>query len=153
MSLGARMVGRQVVTFGAIGVVSTAAYAALYLILRSLTGAVAANGLALAVTAIANTAANRRITFGVRGHASLVRDQAAGFVALSVALAITTASVSLLGVLAPGASRLVELTVLVVANALATVARFVLLRTLITGGRRQHGSAAMTATILTQPGG
>ena len=60
----------------------------------------------------------------------MVRDQVGGLVALGVALAITTASVSLLAAVAPDAGRLVELAVLVVANALATVVRFVLLRTL-----------------------
>jgi putative flippase GtrA len=128
--------GREALTFGAIGVASTAAYAVLYLALRSVAGATTANALALFVTAIGNTAANRRLTFGVRGRGSVVRDQAAGLLALGVALAITTASVSLLGVLVPGAGRSVELAVLIVANALATVARFVLLRTLIAGDRR-----------------
>src|SRR5262249_37216056 len=51
---------RQVLTFAAIGVLSTLAYAVLYLLLREGMGAQAANALALLVTAIANTAANRR---------------------------------------------------------------------------------------------
>ena len=133
---------REAFVFGAIGVVSTAAYAVLYLALRSLTGPSAANALALVLTAVANTAANRRLTFGVRGRETLVRGQAVGFLALAVALAITTVSVGLLGVLVPGAGRPVELAVLVVANALATVARFVLLRTLIAGDRRAFTSPA-----------
>ncbi len=57
----------QVVRFGAIGIGSTVAYLLLYLLLSSLTGAQPANFLALSITAVANTAANRRITFGVRG--------------------------------------------------------------------------------------
>ena len=133
-------IGREALVFGAVGVVSTVAYAVLYLALRSITGASAANALALLVTAIGNTAANRRLTFGVRGRDTLVRDQAVGLLALGVALAITTASVGLLGALVPGAGRFVELAVLVVANALATVARFVLLRTLIAGDRRAGSS-------------
>ena len=38
----------------------------------------AANALALALTAVANTQANRRFTFGVRGRAGLLRQHAAG---------------------------------------------------------------------------
>jgi len=133
---------REVLTFGAIGVVSTAAYALLYLLLRWVTGPVAANALALVITAIGNTAANRRLTFGVHGRDSLVRDQAAGLVAFAVALAITTASVNLLGAAAPDAGRLVELAVLVVANALATVTRFVVLRAGIAHNRHSALSPA-----------
>jgi putative flippase GtrA len=125
--------GRELVTFGVIGVISTAAYAVLFLALRAFTGATAANALALVITAVGNTAANRRLTFGVRGGGSMARDQLGGL----AALAITTASVSLLAALAPRAGHLVELAVLVVANVLATVARFVLLRSWIAGDRRR----------------
>src|SRR4051794_15313249 len=52
--------------FLGIGVLSTLAYAVLFLALSGLVGAVLANGLALGVTAVANTAANRAFTFGVR---------------------------------------------------------------------------------------
>jgi putative flippase GtrA len=130
-------IGRELLVFGAVGAASTVAYAALYLALRATLGPVGANALALVFTAVANTAANRRLTFGVRDRASLVRDQLGGLAALVVALAITTATANLLSVLAPHAGRLVELAVLVVANALATVARFVLLRSWITGDRRR----------------
>ncbi len=138
--------GRQLLAFAVIGVVSTAAFAALYLVLRGVMGPTAANALALVLTAIGNTAANRRLTFGVRDGRSMVRDQVGGLVALAVALAITTASVSLLGALAPRAGRLVELAVLVVANALATVARFVLLRSWISNDRRRALSPATPST-------
>jgi len=136
-----RGLGREILTFGAIGVVSTAAYAVLYLALRSFTGPVAANALALGITAVGNTAANRHLTFGVRDRRSMARDQAGGFVALGVALAITTAAANALDIVAPGAGRLAELVVLVVANALATVARFALLRAWIAGDRRPASDA------------
>jgi putative flippase GtrA len=134
--------GREVITFAAIGVVSTAAYAVLYLLLRTVVGATAANAAALVITAVGNTAANRRLTFGVRDGRSMLRDQLGGLLALAVALAITTASVSLLAAFVPGAGRLVELAVLVIANALATVARFVLLRAWIRGDRRPASQPA-----------
>ena len=96
----------------------------------------ASNALALILTAVGNTAANRRLTFAVRDRAGALRDQVGGLVALGVALAITSVAVGLLGTLAPGAGRAVELAVLVAANVLATVCRFILLRRWIAGPRR-----------------
>ena len=58
---------RQLVSFALIGAASTLAYAVLYLALRQAMPAQAANALSLLLTAVANTAANRRLTFGVRG--------------------------------------------------------------------------------------
>ena len=122
---------RQVASFGVIGVVSTGAYVALYALLRPVMHATTANAVALLVTAVGNTAANRRLTFAKRGNTGALRDQAAGLLALGVALVITTAAVTLLGAVAPGASRAAELGVLVAANILATLCRFVLLRAMI----------------------
>jgi putative flippase GtrA len=130
-------IGREVLVFAAIGVVSTAAYAVCYLLLRTATGPTAANALSLVVTAFGNTAANRRLTFGVRGARSMLRDQVGGLIALAVALAVTTASVNLLDLLVPHVGRIVELAILVAANALATVARFVLLRGWIAADRHR----------------
>jgi putative flippase GtrA len=139
----ASRIGRELLVFGAIGIVSTVAYGVLYLALRGAVGSVPANALALVLTAIANTAANRRLTFGVRGNdrGSMVRDQVGGLIALAVALAITTATANLLAVFAPNAGRLVELAALTAANAASTVARFVLLRSWITG-RAIHAQGA-----------
>jgi len=127
---------RQVASFATIGVVSTAAYAVLYAAFRLALDPIAANALALVVTAVGNTAANRRITFAVRDRAGAVRDQVGGLVAFGVALAITTLAVGVLGAVAPAAGRLVELAVLVAANVLATICRFLLLRRWIAGSRR-----------------
>ena len=48
------------------------------------------------LTAVANTAANRRITFGVRGRPGAVRHQAQGLAIFAVGLAVTTGSLWLL---------------------------------------------------------
>jgi len=133
-SLLASPLGRQLVSFGLIGLVSTAAWAVLYTILRRWLGPVGANALALVVTAIGNTALNRRLTFGIQGRDGLLRDHGAGLAAFGFALAITTGAAALLTTVAPHAGRVVELAVLLAANAVATLGRFVLLRTWV--GRR-----------------
>ena len=121
--------GSQIRRFAAIGIVSTLAWAGLYSLLRGAgLGSVAANGIALIVTAIGNTAANRRLTFGVTGRQGLARDHGAGLLAFGLAIGLTTASAAALDLLAPHAGRLVELAVLTVANVVATGGRFVLLR-------------------------
>jgi putative flippase GtrA len=104
---------------------------ALYAMLRGLLSAELANALALLITAVANTAANRRLTFGVTGRQSLIRDHAAGILAFGLALGITTLSITLLHRYAPEAGRALELIVLVSANVLATLTRFLVLRSLI----------------------
>ena len=135
----------QLVTFGVIGVGSTIAYAILYLLLRTSAHAQVANAIALFVTAIGNTLINRRFTFGVRERRGVAGDLIAGFVALGLALLITSASVAILGVVAPSAGRFVEITVLTAANVLATLMRFVVLRTWI-GSRAASGASEAATT-------
>jgi len=142
LSAPTRSTFRQVAVFGSIGIVSTVAYVILYAVLRVVSPAVTANTIALIVTAVGNTAANRRLTFAVRGRDGLARDHAAGLLAFGVALAITSASLALLDFLAPGATRTVELAVLVAASALATLVRFLLLRSAL-GGTRPGGLSAV----------
>jgi putative flippase GtrA len=123
--------GRQVGRFAAIGVISTIAYVGLYSLARSFEPAAIANAAALITTTVGNTAANRRLTFGIRGRADLLRDHLAGLAGLAVALTITTLSIGLLEITVTHPSRTAELLVLVGANALATASRFGLLRALI----------------------
>lgn len=132
--------GREIGTFALVGVVSTLAYVGLYAALRLVWSAGIANAVALVATAVGNTAANRRLTFGVRGRRSLLRDQAAGLAAFAIALALTSGAIWLLGRLIPQADRSTEVVVLVVANALATIVRFALLRGLIATPHRFEGS-------------
>jgi putative flippase GtrA len=118
---------RQLVRFAAVGVVSTVAYLVLYSLLRTGLGAQGANFVALGVTAIGNTAANRRYTFGVRGRAGVARHQFEGLIVFCLGLGLTSGSLAVLhGLSTPG--RGLELAVLVVANLAATVLRFLLLR-------------------------
>ncbi|MGW4477336.1 glycosyltransferase [Rhodococcus triatomae] len=121
------MVG-QLLRFGLIGVASTVAYTVLYLMLHAVLGAQAANFVALLITAVLNTAANRAFTFGVRGSDGAVRHQMQGLAVFGVGLLLTSGSLFLLHRFVPDASKHVELVVLVVANLVATVTRFVALR-------------------------
>ena len=122
---------RQVVRFGAIGVVSTLAYLLLFMLLRTGLGPQAANLVALLVTAIGNTAANRRFTFGIAGSRNVTRHHLEGLTVFAIALMITSGSLGLLQLLTSEPHRAVELGVLVAANLVATVLRFVLLRGLV----------------------
>ncbi|RMI34338.1 bifunctional glycosyltransferase family 2/GtrA family protein [Nocardia stercoris] len=121
------MVG-QAVRFGIIGVVSTLTYMVLYLLLQPWAGAQAANFLSLLITAIGNTAANRAFTFGVRGTRNVVSHQLQGLAIFMFAWLLTSGSLFALHRWAPDAMVHVELVVLVIANLVATLCRFVGLR-------------------------
>jgi putative flippase GtrA len=119
---------RQPLMFAAIGVLSTLAYALLYAALRETASAHVSNLLALALTALANTQANRHFTFGVRGRSGLVADHLGGLAAFGVALAISSASISLLQLTVPTPGVALEIAVLGFGNVIAAITRFVLLR-------------------------
>ncbi|WP_432066861.1 glycosyltransferase [Streptomyces sp. C10-9-1] len=120
---------RQLVGFLAVGAASTLLYLLLYTLFRSAAGPQAANAGALLLSAVANTAANRRLTFKVRGRERMVRHQAQGLVVFAIGLALTSGSLAALDAAAGNPSHTTELAVLVAANLAATVLRFLLLRT------------------------
>jgi putative flippase GtrA len=115
--------------FLGIGVLSTLAFALVYLLLRAPLGAAGANAAALALTAIGNTAANRRLTFGLRGRTDLARHHLRGAAVFVLALALSNGALSVLHGIDASPPRAVELTVLVLGSALATVTRYVALKT------------------------
>jgi putative flippase GtrA len=127
--------GSEMVRFALIGVVSTVLYLLLFIGLRAVVAPLAANAAALAASAILNTAANRRFTFGRRGRDGLVTHHVQGLAVFGFCLGLTTVALAGLDALAPGASRAVEVGVLVAANAVATLLRYWLLRLWVFGPR------------------
>ncbi|MGP3978909.1 glycosyltransferase [Streptomyces sp. 8N114] len=119
---------RQLIGFCLVGALSTLLYLALYSLLRQGMGAQAANAPALLLSALGNTAANRRLTFGVRGRERAVRQQAQGLLVFAIGLALTSGSLAALDTAAADAPHSAELAVLICANLAATVLRFALFR-------------------------
>lgn len=138
-------------SYAAVGIVCTAAYVAIYAALRNVSSAAAAaaNVAALVIAATANSAANSRLTFEVRGRDVLARHQAAALLALVVALAVTSASLGVLDVVAPHRGRLTEIAVLLAANAAATLVRFLLLHLVIDPARSDRSPAERIPAIAT----
>ncbi|MEU0370763.1 glycosyltransferase [Streptomyces sp. NPDC006283] len=134
---------RQLVGFCVVGVFSTLLYLLLYSLFRGGgfgaiggLGPQSANAAALLLSAVANTAANRRLTFDVRGRAHAVRHQAQGLVVFGVGLALTSGSLAALDAAAGSPSHGTEAAVLIVANLAATVLRFLLFRSWVFPDRR-----------------
>jgi putative flippase GtrA len=122
-------IARQLARFVVVGVASTLAFVVLYLLLRQAMSAEAANAVSLLVTAIGNTAVNRRFTFGIRGRAQAARHQLRGLIAFGSGLALTSGALAALYAATAQPGRAAEVGVLVVANLVATVVRFGLYRT------------------------
>jgi putative flippase GtrA len=122
----------QLVRFASIGAVSTVVFAGLFWALAGPLGAVGADAVALAACALANTAANRRLTFSLRGRAHRARHYTAG---LALAVLPFLATLGALGALAllGVAGVLPRLLALTVVNGTATLGRFVVLRRWVFG--------------------
>ena len=104
----------------------------------------AANVLSLLVTAVANTAANRRLTFGISGRSDAARQQVKGLIAFGLCLALTSGALAALG----PAGRVAEVSVLTAANLVAAVIRFLLYRHWVFGRpKRASASSQVISTV------
>ncbi len=117
----------QSVRFASIGLVSTVVFAVLYALLFGVLGAVAALVVAFGLCSVVNTAANRRLTFALRGRSERSRHVLAGAAVAGFPLVLDLAALGLLA--AAGVTALgPQLVVLTLVNGVAAVARFLLLR-------------------------
>ena len=126
--------GRQVAGFLVVGVATTAVYGMIVAGLQGSLGLQVANVLAVVITAVGSNAGNRRLTFGVRGPAGWVRQNARGLLVIGLALALTSGSLAVLPHVVATPSAAVETGVLVTANAVAGLLHFVLLRSWVFRG-------------------
>ncbi len=118
--------GRQLVTFAAVGAASTLVSLVVFLASRGRLGAVGANAVAVAGTALGNAWANRRFTLAARGRHDRLHHYAGAAAVLVAGLALST--LVLIGAGALGAGLLVEVVALTLSWGTAAVARFSLLR-------------------------
>ncbi len=84
-----------------------------------------------------HTAANRRLTFGVRGRTGLARQHALGAVVFVLTLGLTSGALAILRAFDARPPRALELAVLILAGTAATVTRYVALKTWVFAGRRR----------------
>ena len=119
--------GSQLVRFASIGAVSTVVFAALFALLIGPLGVFLADVVALGVCAVANTAANRRLTFALRGRDERRRHYSTALTVALIPLVMTLAMLALLGAISMD-SLPVQLVALTVTNGVAALARFTALR-------------------------
>ena len=117
---------------------------------RGSLGAQLANIVALCIATFANTAANRRFTFGLRRVANPARvhfESAAVFV---LALALTSGTLAVLRSGGAMHSAAFELAATTLANIAATVLRFTLFRLWVFRPSRHHSSAPALTNEVTR---
>ena len=138
---------RQLVTFLAVGAVSTLGYLLLYLLLRTGLPAQPANAISLLLTAVGNTAANRRFTFGIQGRAGAARHQFQGLLAFAAGLVLTSGTLAGLHLVSARPPRVAEVIVLLLANLAATALRFLLYRSWVFPARPGGSARVRHATV------
>lgn len=119
---------RHAAGFTLVGLACTALHLLLFLILRGPLGVLPGNGVALVLATLANTAANRRFTFGLRGYRHLTRHHGQGLALLVAGIGLTSGALALLRWCWPLAPTAAQLAVLLFTGLVATAARFVVFR-------------------------
>lgn len=113
--------GRRLITFALVGLVSTTISLALFLTLRNSLGSVGAVVVALGATAVGNSWAHRRWTLGRRGRVGLAR-HAVGSAAIALC-GIAVSALALVAVGAVGGGVVLELAALAVVWTATTILR------------------------------
>lgn len=132
---------RQLVSFAGIGVVSTFAHLLLFVVLRAPLGAIAANIVALAITAVANTLANRRLTFGVVGRTDRWRHLVEASAVFVLTTTLSTAALAGLRVVLDDPATIVDVVTIFTVQLIATLIRFLTLRHWVFAPRRRGVAA------------
>jgi putative flippase GtrA len=121
--------GRQLVRFAGVGMVSTAVHLGLFALLRlGVESAQAANLIALLVATVGNTALNRRWTFGVRGRERRARQHAMSLGVFALTLLLTSVGLGLLHLGQAAPPTWLETAAVAAATACSTLVRFVAMR-------------------------
>jgi len=117
----------QLLRFAGVGAISTVGYLFLFVAWRPAVGSVAANALALAICTLFNTAVHRELAHNMHGRRHRGR-----FLGVAAGLYVISLTLTTLGLLAADAvsatSLPLELLVVTLANAVASVLRFAILR-------------------------
>lgn len=116
----------QLISFGAIGIVSTVVTAVLFAVLRTWFPPLPSNLLAMTVTTLWNTEANRRFTFVKRASSPRIHLQ--GLVVFAIYSLVTSGALLGLHAWQPDPSRALEVATVVLSSVAGTALRFVLLR-------------------------
>jgi putative flippase GtrA len=131
--------------YAGVGIVSTALYLALYLLLHRTMGTYGANALALAVCTVGNTVAHARYTFGPRSP-GLRHALAVGIGGFAIGVGFTSAALGLAGILG-ARSATAEVAAIIVGTAVAALVRFVLLQAWAFRSYTRAAAEADTATV------
>ena len=133
---GAGVLG-QAWRFAGVGLVSTALHLGLFAWLATaLPSAQVANLLALLVATVANTAANRRWTFGVRGRRHLGRHHLQALTVFGLTWGMSSLALLLVGAVSTDPGAAAQTVAIAAANLVATAVRFVAMRRWIFNDRQ-----------------
>jgi glycosyltransferase involved in cell wall biosynthesis len=141
----------QLLRFGGVGVLSTLGYLFLFVAWRPLLGAFAANAVAMALATLFNTAVHRELSHNADGLARRGRMAIVAGALYLISLVCTTAALLIVQWVAAG-SLVWELVAITVANAVAAVFRFSVLRAWIFRPSARTGPVAVTSGSPVSPG-
>jgi glycosyltransferase involved in cell wall biosynthesis len=131
----------QLLRFAGVGVVSTLGYLFLFVAWRPLVGPIGANAVAMAIATLFNTAVHRELSHTADGQARRGRLYAVAGGLYAVSFAFTTLGLLVAQLVVPGA-LLPELVAITLANLVAAVFRFAVLRAWIFRPCARSGAGA-----------
>lgn len=118
----------QLARFAVVGVGSTLLSVVLFWLFLQALPTQAASALSLVLSTIANTAVNRRFTFGRTDSEGATAAHVKSLVLLAMTIGVTALALWLLDLVVPEAETLASVVAFVIGNVIATIIRFALLR-------------------------